>query len=338
MTVKAIQHFINHISIVVDRSASMTQHKGRVVEVFDRELENLKKRSVELNQETRISIYLFDDNVNCLTFDMDVMRFKSLSGHYNIGGNTALLDAVGKSVEDNRKLPELYGDHAFLQYVITDGQENRSRLHNTASIRSLVQNLPDNWTNAVLVPDNTGVRYAESFGFNKGSIAIWDTSQANALDKLGSQFTHAVDNYMAQRALGVRGTKSFFTLDTSNLTSAEPKKLKEIPSTSFKIFSVTEDAPIREYINSVTKKPYKIGSGFYQATKNVVIQDYKNILVQNVTSGKVYSGDSLRTLLGLPSDTVEVAPGQHKDWNIFIQSTSVNRKLFGGTLVLVQGV
>lgn len=336
MTVKALQHFINHISIVVDRSASMSHHRQAVVSVFDRELEHLKKRSIELNQETRISIYLFDDVVNCLTFDMDVMRFNSLAGHYNIGGNTALLDAVGKSIEDNRKLPELYGDHAFLQYVITDGQENRSKFYNVNSIKSWLDGLPDNWTNAVLVPDKRGIEYAEKYGFSRGSIGVWDTTSVDALAKAGSQFTQAVDNYMTSRALGIRGTKSFFTLDTTTLTKEEPKKLKEIPPTSFKIFSVTKDAPIREYINSVTGTPYKIGSGYYQATKNVVIQDYKNILVQNVTSGKVYSGASLRTLLGLPSDTVEVAPGNHKEWNIFIQSTSVNRKLFGGTLVLVQ--
>lgn len=55
----ALQHYINHIALVVDKSGSMGPLKDAVVKVFDREIENLKKRSIELNQETRISVYLF---------------------------------------------------------------------------------------------------------------------------------------------------------------------------------------------------------------------------------------------------------------------------------------
>lgn len=330
-----LQHFINHVSIVVDRSGSMSGHSKTVVQVFDRELEALKQRSIDLNQETRISIYLFDNSIECLTFDMDVMRFKSLAGYYSVRGSTALLDAVAKSIEDNRKLPELYGDHAFLQYVITDGMENASRLTTASSIRNRLENLPDNWTNAVLVPDKNGETFAENFGFNKGSIAIWDASRADAINKVGEQFTTAINNYMNLRASGVRGTKSFFALDSATLSS-NAKKLTEIPPKDFEIFSVTHDAPIRDYIKSVTNRPYAIGSGHYQPTKKVYIQDYKNVYVQNVATGKVYAGNSLRTLLGLPSDSVDVIPGNHTDWRIFIQSTSVNRKLFAGTAVLVR--
>lgn len=169
-----LQHLINHISLVVDKSASMRSHSAKVVEVFDRELNNLKQRSVDAHQETRISIYLFDDYIEVLTFDMDVMRFTSLKDYYKIGGNTALIDATLQAIEDNRKLPELYGDHAFLLYVITDGQENASKKNTRNAIANTLTNLPDNWTTGILVPDNQGVKYAQEFGFNAGSIATWD--------------------------------------------------------------------------------------------------------------------------------------------------------------------
>ena len=100
----ALQHYINHISLVVDASGSMSGQP--VVKVFDKELEYLKQRSIELDQETRISIYLFSSDVKCLTFDMDVMRFKSLAEFWHPAGQTKLLDAVGLSIQDNKKLPE----------------------------------------------------------------------------------------------------------------------------------------------------------------------------------------------------------------------------------------
>jgi hypothetical protein len=328
-----IQNLINHISLVVDKSGSMSGKP--VVKVFDTELKRLKQRSVELGQETRISIYLFDDHIECLTFDMDVMRFETLTGHYRLGGSTALIDATLKSIEDHKKLPVMYGDHAFLQYVLTDGQENASK-KGRFELSGELALLPDNWTTACLVPNPVGVSEAKKFGFPAESIAIWDAVSSAGLEKAGKQFSTAMDNYMTMRASGVRGTKSFFTMDSSGITrSAASAQLVTLKPSEYTLLRVNKEGPIREYIES-WKIPYVIGSAYYQPTKKVKIQDHKNLLIQDVKNGKVYEGDNLRQLLGLPDQTVEVDPGQHKDWRVFVQSTSVNRKLFPNTYVLVR--
>lgn len=302
-----------------------------VVKVFDKELEYLKQRSIELNQETRISIYLFDHTIEVLTFDMDVMRFKTLQGYYKLGGNTALLDAALKSVYDHKMLPELYGDHAFLQYVITDGQENSSKVK-PETLRRELDNLKENWTTALLVPDARGKFEAQKFGFAADSIAVWDTSAANAFEKVGAQFSRITDTFMQMRSTGTRGTKGLFTLDASNISKSA---LSELRSTEFKIFPVNREFPIKDYVQSWTGE-YRVGSAYYQPTKPVTIQDYKNVLVQDVKNGRVYEGKNLRQLLGLPDSTVTVTPGSHPDWRIFVQSTSVNRKLYPNTFVLVR--
>jgi hypothetical protein len=326
-----LQHYVNHISLIVDRSGSMANQP--VVKVFDKELEYLKQRSVELNQETRISIYLFDNTTECLTFDMDVMRFKSLQGYWKVQGMTALLDAVGRSIDHHLRLPiDIAGDHAFLQYIITDGMENASRYMTPDDLSREIDRLPDNWTTAILVPDARGKFEAKKFGFAEESIAIWDTSVSNAFEKVGRQFSTTVDNYMAMRASGVRGTKGLFTLDSSGLSK---KKLTEVPASDYTIYAVTRDGYIREYVESITNSAYRTGSVYYQPTKEVIIQDHKNILVQNVKDSKVYEGQNLRQLLGLPSTTTKVTPGSHKDWRIFVQSTSTNRRLFPGTNILI---
>lgn len=326
-----LQHYINHISLVVDKSGSMS---GMPVEdVFDRELNYLKQRSIDLNQETRISIYLFNDKVECLTFDMDVMRFNTLKGHYKSGGNTALIDAVLKSTEDNKKLPELYGDHAFLQYVITDGQENSSKNRKDVLAKTL-QDLPDNWSTACLVPNQNGAMNAEKFGFNGGSICIWDTKATGAFEAVGKQFSKTIDSYMTMRSTGTRGTKALFTTMTAENISK--KDLTEMDSACYDVLPVHKDGPIKEYVEAFTKAPYRLGSTYYQPTKPVIIQDHKNILVQDVKNGRVYEGSNLRQLLGLPAATANVNPSSHKDWRIFVQSTSVNRKLFTGTFILIR--
>ena len=325
-----IQNLINHIALVVDRSGSMVGKP--VVQVFDKELEQLKQRSIDLNQETRISIYLFDDKVECLAFDMDVMRFKSLRDHYYVRGSTALIDAVVRVINEQDKLPEMYGDHAFLVYVLTDGEENKSQ-NSPSTLTSALRDLPENWTVACLVPNATGVHEAKKFGFNADSIAIWDTERKGGLEQAGKQFSSAMDGYMKMRASGIRSTKGLFTLDS---TAIKKSVLKEIESTQYSLFCVYRDTPIREFVTYWTRKDYRVGSAYYMPTKKVTIQDYKNVLVQNVKNGRVYEGSNLRELLGLPDATVDVDPGKHKDWRIFVQSTSVNRKLLQGTFVLVR--
>jgi hypothetical protein len=326
-----MQHLINHVIMVLDRSDSM---RGKpLVEVFDRELRSLKQQSVERNQETRISIYLFDNTIVCLTFDMDIMRFESLKNHYHLGGSTALRAAVAKAIDDHKQIPELYGDHANLVYVLTDGEENASRMVTTADLRDKLDRLPDNWTLACLVPDQFGKKYAQEFGFPGEAISIWDTVSAAGLEKVGQQFTSTMSNYMTMRASGVRGTKSIFQMDSSNLTTS---KLDVVSAREYEIFPVRKDQPIKEFVESWTQAPYRLGSAYYQPVKTVKIQDHKQILVQRVKDGKVYEGKNLRQLIGLPAHTAEVTPTDHKDWRIFVQSTSVNRKLFQDTFVIVR--
>lgn len=329
-----LQHLINHIGLVVDKSGSMSKHSKKVVEVFDRELNSLKQRSVDAHQETRISIYLFDDKIEVLTFDMDVMRFTSLKDYYKVGDMTALIDATMLAISDHEKLPELYGDHAFLLYVITDGMENASKKNNRNSIVEKLRKLPDNWTTGILVPDNQGIRYAEQLGFNAGSIATWDTNAS--FDKVGDNFSTVTTRYMDMRSKGVRSTKSLFTLDSSQITATTVKNnLNELPASDYQIFPVRQKVAIKHYVESWTGRSYRVGSAFYQPADKVVIQDHKSILLQNVLNGKVYWGHNIRDLLGLPHDTVKVDPGTHKDWRIFVQSTSVNRNLLPNTYVLV---
>jgi hypothetical protein len=327
-----LQHYVNHISLIVDKSSSMAGHTSNVVRVFDRELAYLKQRSIELDQETRISIYLFNSDIELLTFDMDVMRFKSLQGYYKPSGMTAMIDAVLKSVADNKKLPEIHGDHAFLQYVITDGQENSSKA-NSSTLKKALDGLDENWTTACLVPDTRGKFEAKKFGFNDDSIAIWDTTAYNAIETVGKQFSTTVDSYMAMRSQGVRGTKGLFTLDSSGLKKS---LLAELSRDRYAIYPVEREGYIRPYIEAVSGKSYSIGSAYYQPTQKVLIQAHKNILVQDIKTDKVYEGSNLRQLLGLPNSTVDVDPGQHGSWRIFVQSTSTNRKLFPGTFVLVK--
>lgn len=328
-------NYINHIAFVLDASGSMAQYRDAVIHVFDSQVKTLAKSSVDLDQETRVSIYTFSyaQRINNVVYDKDVMRLPSIAKSYQPDGGTALIDATIKAIDDLKKTATLYGDHAFLVYVLTDGVENDSRA-TAAALRDLLKGLPNNWTIAVLVPDATGVHHSKSVGFAPGNILQWDVSE-KGLEEAGEKISKATSFYMAARATGVRSTSNLFTVDTTNLKSETVnKKLDHLSPTQFHLLDVTKTAEIRPFVESAGLT-YVKGKSFYQLTKKEEVQGYKEICIQNKISGYVYHGQQARDLLGLPATTVKVAPAAIDKFNIYIQSTSVNRKLMPGTKLLV---
>jgi hypothetical protein len=78
-----------------------------------------------------------------------------------------------------------------------------------------------------------------------------------------------------------------------------------------------------------------MGSAFYELVKPEKVQGKKQVMIRERQSGKVYSGHEARQLLNLPPYEVKVAAVDHPNYDIFVQSTSVNRKLVPGQEVIV---
>ncbi len=329
------QNYINHIVFVLDSSGSMSNLREQVIKVFDNQIKYLAARSQELDQETRVSVYVFNDDVNCLIYDKDCLRLPSIKDFYKTGGNTALIDATMKSLDDLSKTPELYGDHSYLAFLLTDGEENSSN-HSSSTLSNRIKSLPENWTLAVLVPNQIGVYECKRAGFSQDNISIWDTSSSRGLEDAGKVIRESTDRFMQARSTGLRGTKSLFKLNT-NLTAREiSKNLQELkPDRDYLLIPVHSDSSIKDYVESWTAVPYRPGSTYYLLTKPETVQPYKNICIENKLNGKVYAGLNARNLLNLPDYEVKVSPVDYSDYNILIQSTSSNRKLLKGTKIIV---
>jgi hypothetical protein len=333
------QNYINHIALVLDKSSSMGPHAAAVIKVADSQIEYLARRSKELDQETRVTVYTFANphSIECIFYDKDVLRMPSLKGLYRPSGNTALIDATIKALDDLSQTPELYGDHAFLTYVLTDGEENASRATPSA-LSKKIQGLKDNWTVACFVPDQNGKFEAKKFGFPADNIAVWDTSSAKGISEVGKTIREATDNFMNNRAAGVRGYKNLFNLDNAVAqvtTAAVVSSLPKLHPGQYRMIPVKDEGPISELVEKTTKRAYRLGEAYYQLSKPEKVQADKIIALFNKKTKAVFTGPGARQLLSLPDYEVKVAPASHPDFEIFVQSTSVNRKLVPGTTLLL---
>lgn len=374
MATKSGQNYINHITLILDASGSMGHLKAKVIKVTDELVAFLAEKSKKDNEETRLTVYSFADDVICHVWDMDVFRFPSIAGLYTIRGMTAMADALHVALDDIATVPEKYGDHDQMVYLLGDGLENASRGrsgHPAAfgriplevlqkEMRDRVGELPPNRTLLALAPDDRAARHMYDFGFEPGNVALWDATTEQGLQEAVEMIKTAHTSYVATRsATGVRGTKTAFTVGANvDGQAIKNAKLVPVPAKDRKIVVVvpTEDSfekvvkpansrrskpemgwfvKIEDYVKRINKGVYPLGDAFYELVKTEQVQGDKEIAVIEVNTNKVFVGDGARRLLNLPEEKRTVKPDFNPDYKIFIQSNSLNRHLPHGCQVMV---
>jgi hypothetical protein len=355
------QNYITHVALVLDASGSMGHLADQVIKVADAQIAHLAQRSRELDQETRVTVYIFDDEVECVIYDKDVLRLPSLLNLYKIGGTTALIDATALALNDLAMTPEKYGDHAFVVFVLTDGGNNVNNWK-APELKEQISQLADHWTVAALVPNMQGKFEAKQFGFPADNIAVWDASSKRGLEEAVEKIKVATDVIMSGRASGVRGSKNLFVIDSSvvNAQSIAAAKLKPVPYDDYTLVPIpplrglvkpddwdtkhprtpwkAHGGRIDDFVQNVNNSHYQAGQAFYQLVegKTERIQADKHIVIMDKDTRRVYFGPAVRKMLGLADDReVRVKPTASDKHLVYVQSKAPNRQLVVGSHLLI---
>ena len=325
----------NHILFALDASGSMRKLREEVIDVVNRNIDNLRKSSKQLNQETRVTIFTFSDEPECKCFDCDINHLPNIENLYKIGGDTALFDCIINSVDALSSISTRYGNHSFLAYYLTDAENNINK-NLSGKVEKLVSGLGEDWTLALMVPDRDAAYEAKKIGFHSGNIQIWDATSKKGVQDIGYKMNNATSSYLMARSTGMKSTRNLFTLDASKLDSKQIKRnLDELSPVDYDLLPVREDNYIKPFVETWTGKDYRVGSGYYELMKVETIQANKNICIVDKMTGRVYTGENARQLLNLPNYEIKVNPNSYGKYKIFAQSTSTNRKLIRGTQLLV---
>jgi len=319
---------MNHVAIIIDESSSMSYIKTKTEKVIRNLINSTERNARTRNQDTRVSIYKFADSVQCYQFE--VLPSKTTFSFYP-NGCTALYDAVSRCINDFRKFRNK--KDTFLLLVITDGEENNSRI----SISKLKQEMrdvlkTDRWTITFQVPPGYKNNIV-NLGISTDNVIEW---REGKIEEVEQYTTSGLDSYYDARSRGITSVKNFFATDLSDITKSDLKTMTDL-SREFKLLTASKEEIIKDFVEAKTKKPYIKGDAYYQLTKKEKIQPYKNLLIMDKTTKKVYGGEEARDLIGLPThDECRVDVGNHANYDLFIQSTSVNRIVPRGAKVLVR--
>ena len=129
--------------------------------------------------------------------------------------------------------------------------------------------------------------------------------------------------------------------DTDEVTLKEMGGLVPVVPGRFQVMTVDENCDIKGF---VTKNgiEFKKGRGFYELTKAETVQQYKEVIMQDRETGEMFNGSQVREKLHLQPQSEKGGVNERlhaadaKEFRIFVQSTSVNRKLIAGTTFLYE--
>jgi uncharacterized protein YegL len=134
---------------------------------------SMLKKQKDIESECRITTVLFNNNYRLLHDRIDIKAVGEMTEkEYYVGGMTALLDAVGKTIHkiDNaqKHTAEDYRAEKVIFVIITDGLENASREYTAKKIKALIEKQKEKyaWEFIFLGANIDAVETAESYGIS----------------------------------------------------------------------------------------------------------------------------------------------------------------------------
>lgn len=165
---------VTELVFILDRSGSMGGLEKDTIGGYNSVLE--KQRETE--GECIITTVLFDHCCEILHDRTDVRFIRKLTEKdYSVGGCTALLDAMGKTIQKistaHKNMSEEGRPEKVMVVVITDGEENSSRTYSLKKVRAMIEHHKKKfgWEFVFLGANIDAVATARSFGISADRAA-----------------------------------------------------------------------------------------------------------------------------------------------------------------------
>jgi len=325
------------VFFVLDDSASITQAyiQKEVQQAFNRSLKDISDNAIETGEDVKVSLILFGERINEEFYNIPAKHIRELAKYEPLQGETKLFEATGTAIERMKKIEQVDGfDCAFLLIVFTDGHNNNFR-YSAERLKREIKQVQDTgrYTLVFMLPPGSKESFCRQFGIPEGNVAEWEQNRGGVQKAQVAQ-TAGIASYFKARRAGQMSVNSFYA-DMSHVTTADLKVNLVDIARFCNVWDVQKKERIDTFCARMSGKAYVKGAAFYQLVKaEKVVQNYKQIIIMEKNKSQIYYGDAARELLGLPAHNVRLVPGNHANYYIFIQSTSLNRNLDPGTKLI----
>ena len=203
-----------HIAVVLDRSGSMGSVKEQTIDGFD-EFVNGQKLA---GDNASLTLTQFDDEYEIVWNDKPIKDVPSIKDIYQPRGLTALLDAIGRTINSvGKNLSEKSEDerpNKVIFVILTDGLENASKEFTREKIFKMIRHQEEvyKWEFVFLGANQDAISVGRSFGVKTGSSANYGADNVKGAfkkmsDKAGQYRVMSASQCSALRS----GQLSFFS-------------------------------------------------------------------------------------------------------------------------------
>lgn len=193
--------------LIVDKSGSMSDCIEQTISGFNEQVSKIQQLQKEYpEQELTIGLTTFNHEVYHHFFQSPPSIVRNLNSDiYRPDGTTALLDAIGMTIESIEKKiqhSQNQSNTTSVIVILTDGYENASKLFKLEDIRRNISRLEETgkWTfsfigaslDAVDVADSMAIKRQNSFMFEKSNMKVG----------LFNRLSNSMENYMDKKRRG----------------------------------------------------------------------------------------------------------------------------------------
>jgi len=209
---------LTEIICVIDRSGSMGSIRHDAIGGFNTFLEDQKKVTVD---KCLLTYTQFDNEYEVVHESKPIEDVPPLDeSTYEPRGSTALLDAIGRTIDDAGKrfaaMPEEKRPGAVVFVILTDGHENASRKYAHEKIMNMIQTQRDayNWQFIFLAAGQDAIAAGTSLGIGAAFAANFAHS---------AKGVHDAYNVVSSNVSNYRGTRCSSDLQMGDDVSDDAK-------------------------------------------------------------------------------------------------------------------
>jgi hypothetical protein len=176
-----MQNDLTEIAYVLDRSGSMQSLASDAIGGFNSFLSSQQ----QVEGRANFTLVLFDHEYLVIHKSVDIRQVPALdAGTYVPRGQTALLDAVGRTIDDLgahlATLPEQQRPGKVIVAIFTDGLENASRVFTTEKLAASIQHQQEkyNWEFLFLAANQDAIATASKLAIPAGQAMNFVASPA----------------------------------------------------------------------------------------------------------------------------------------------------------------
>lgn len=175
---------LTELVFILDRSGSMSGLESDTIGGYNTLLQKQKKEP----GEAVITTVLFDDKYELLHDRINLRGIEPITDkEYFVRGSTALLDAVGKTINkignvQKNTIEDERAEHVMF-VITTDGMENASREFSYEKVRQMIEHQKNkyDWEFIFLGANIDAIAAAERFGISKDRAANYNADSEGTL-------------------------------------------------------------------------------------------------------------------------------------------------------------